>query len=155
MARITVEDCIDKISNRFELVLLASQRSRKLHTGEKSEIERQNDKDTVIALREIEEESIKVEDLKENVIKNFQTVSYLESENEDENDKITQSESSEKQQNIKIENQELNNENDILDDIIDTKEQNEEIISNNLNQDSNIDNENNPEETITKNFEAE
>ena len=57
MARITVEDCIDKFSSRFELVLVASQRARKLHSGEEPTIERDNDKNTVISLREIAEKS--------------------------------------------------------------------------------------------------
>ena len=58
MARITVEDCIDKIPSRFDLVLIASHRARKLHTGDESEIEKENDKNTVVALREIETEKI-------------------------------------------------------------------------------------------------
>ena len=53
MARITVEDCIDKFPSRFELVLVASQRARKLYSGETSTLEKDNDKNTVIALREI------------------------------------------------------------------------------------------------------
>ena len=62
MARITVEDSIDKFPSRFELVLVASQRARKLHTGDQPTVEKENDKNTVIALREIEEETIPVED---------------------------------------------------------------------------------------------
>ena len=68
MARITVEDCIDKFTSRFELVLVASQRARKLHSGEEPTIERDNDKNTVIALREIAEENIKVPDLTESAV---------------------------------------------------------------------------------------
>ena len=68
MARITVEDCVDKFPSRFELVLVASQRARKLHAGEEPTVERDNDKNTVIALREIAEEKIKVSDLTENAV---------------------------------------------------------------------------------------
>ena len=53
MARITVEDCVDKFPSRFELVLVASQRARKLYSGEQPKLEKENDKNTVIALREI------------------------------------------------------------------------------------------------------
>ena len=56
MARITVEDCVDKFPSRFELVLVASNRAKKLHSGEEPTVEKENDKNTVIALREIAEE---------------------------------------------------------------------------------------------------
>ena len=68
MARITVEDCIDKFPSRFELVLVASNRARKLFSGEKPTVEIDNDKNTVIALREIAEENIKVKDLTESAV---------------------------------------------------------------------------------------
>ena len=68
MARITVEDCIDKFPSRFELVLVASNRARKLHTGENPTVDIDNDKNTVIALREIAEENIKVDDLTESAV---------------------------------------------------------------------------------------
>ena len=64
MARITVEDCIDKFPSRFELVLVASNRARKLHSGENPTVEIDNDKNTVIALREIADEAISAEKLK-------------------------------------------------------------------------------------------
>ena len=75
MARITVEDCIDKFESRFELVLIASNRARKLHSGENPTIEKDNDKNTVIALREIAHESVKIEDMKNSLIEEYQTVS--------------------------------------------------------------------------------
>ena len=85
MARITVEDSIDKIPSRFELVLIASQRARKLYTGDQPTVEKENDKNTVIALREIEEETIPLDSLKENLINEYQTISSLDNENiEDE-----------------------------------------------------------------------
>ena len=68
MARITVEDCIDKFPSRFELVLVASNRARKLHTGEDPTVEIDNDKNTVIALREIADDNIKVSDLTESAV---------------------------------------------------------------------------------------
>ena len=68
MARVTVEDCIEKINNRFELIIVASQRARELSNGAPIEVERDNDKNTVIALREIAEENIKVPDLTESAV---------------------------------------------------------------------------------------
>ena len=86
MARITVEDCIDKIPSRFELVLLASQRARKLHTGDQPTVEKENDKNTVIALREIEDQTMSVESLKEDLINDYQSVSIFDNTNEDNED---------------------------------------------------------------------
>ena len=80
MARITVEDCIDKFESRFELVLVASNRARKLHSGESPTVEKDNDKPTVIALREIADESLLVDSLKEKLIQEYQTVQPLEEE---------------------------------------------------------------------------
>jgi len=80
MARITVEDCIDKFESRFELVLVASNRARKLHSGENPTVDKDNDKPTVIALREIAEETITIESLKSKLIEEYQTVSPLEEE---------------------------------------------------------------------------
>ena len=80
MARITVEDCIDKFPSRFELVLVASNRARKLYTGESPTIEIDNDKNTVIALREIAEETITKEKLKNDLIKEYQTNTFSEDE---------------------------------------------------------------------------
>ncbi len=80
MARITVEDCIDKFPSRFELVLVASNRARKLYTGESPTVEIDNDKNTVIALREIAEETITKEQLKNDLIKEYQTNTFSEDE---------------------------------------------------------------------------
>ena len=82
MARITVEDCIDKFPSRFELVLIASQRARKLYSGEKPTIARDNDKNSVIALREIAESKIPIEDMKESLIEEYQTITINDEENE-------------------------------------------------------------------------
>ena len=84
MARITVEDCIDKFPSRFELVLVASNRARKLYSGENPSVEIDNDKNTVIALREIAEETITVANLKNDLIEEYQTNTFSEDEDLDE-----------------------------------------------------------------------
>lgn len=72
MARVTVEDCVDKVPNRFELVLLAGHRARNISTGAEITIDRDNDKNPVVALREIADETISPEDLKEDLIHSLQ-----------------------------------------------------------------------------------
>ena len=68
MARVTVEDCIDKVDSPYELVLVAKERATQLNTGVEPTLEKDNDKNTVIALREIAEENIKVNDLTESAV---------------------------------------------------------------------------------------
>jgi DNA-directed RNA polymerase subunit omega len=72
MARVTVEDCIDKVENRFELVLLASHRARMVSSGAQITIDRDNDKNPVVALREIAETTVSPGDLKEDLIHSLQ-----------------------------------------------------------------------------------
>ena len=72
MARVTVEDCIDKVPNRFELVLLASHRARMVAAGAPITIERDNDKNPVVALREIADETVDSDDLNEDFIHSMQ-----------------------------------------------------------------------------------
>lgn len=72
MARVTVEDCIDKVDNRFELVLLASHRARLISQGAPITIDRDNDKNPVVALREIADERLSPDDLKEDLIHSLQ-----------------------------------------------------------------------------------
>jgi DNA-directed RNA polymerase subunit omega len=72
MARVTVEDCIDKVDNRFELVLLASHRARQISQGASITIDRDNDKNPVVALREIADETLSPGDLKEDLIHSLQ-----------------------------------------------------------------------------------
>jgi len=72
MARVTVEDCIDKVDNRFELVLLASHRARLISQGAAITVPRDNDKNPVVALREIADETLAPEDLKEDLIHSLQ-----------------------------------------------------------------------------------
>jgi DNA-directed RNA polymerase subunit omega len=74
MARVTVEDCVDKISNRFDLVLLAAQRARQISGGAELTLDRDRDKNPVVALREIAEETIVPTELHEAVISNLQRV---------------------------------------------------------------------------------
>ena len=85
MARITVEDCIDKFTSRFELVLVASNRARKLHSGEQPTVEKDNDKNTVIALREIASETLSQEKLKDDLIEEYQTITFTEDELSEDN----------------------------------------------------------------------
>src|SRR6186713_181549 len=72
MARVTVEDCIDKVDNRFELVLLASHRARQISQGAQITVDRDNDKNPVVALREIADETLAPDDLKEDLIHSLQ-----------------------------------------------------------------------------------
>ena len=68
MARVTVEDCIDKVESPYELVLVAKERATQLNTGIEPTLDRDNDKNTVVALREIAEENVKVNDLAESAV---------------------------------------------------------------------------------------
>ena len=72
MARVTIEDCVDKVDNRFELILLAAHRARQISQGASIGVERNADKNPVLALREIAEETLSVGDLKEDLIHSLQ-----------------------------------------------------------------------------------
>ena len=72
MARVTVEDCIDKVENRFDLVLLASHRARLIAAGQQITVDRDNDKNPVVALREIAETTMQPDDLREDLIHSLQ-----------------------------------------------------------------------------------
>ncbi|NIJ09072.1 DNA-directed RNA polymerase subunit omega [Sphingomonas vulcanisoli] len=74
MARVTVEDCVDKVPNRFDLVLLAAQRARQISGGGELTIDRDRDKNPVVALREIAEETILPEDMSESLVASLQKV---------------------------------------------------------------------------------
>jgi DNA-directed RNA polymerase subunit omega len=74
MARVTVEDCVVKVPNRFELVLLAAQRARNISRGEQLTIDRDNDKNPVVALREIAEETLVLPDLEQDLVKSLSRV---------------------------------------------------------------------------------
>ncbi|MFC3173256.1 DNA-directed RNA polymerase subunit omega [Novosphingobium bradum] len=85
MARVTVEDCVDKVPNRFDLVLLAAQRAREISGGAELTIERDRDKNPVVALREIADETVRPANLKESMINALQRV---QPEDDDEVDEI-------------------------------------------------------------------
>mgnify|MGYP000627986077 CR=1 FL=1 len=87
MARVTVEDCVDKVPNRFELVMLASHRAREIAAGDAITVDRDNDKNPVVSLREIAEESVDLKVVKEAMISNLQEVRPSE-ESEREADRI-------------------------------------------------------------------
>ena len=118
MARITVEDCIDKFPSRFELVLVASNRARKLFTGEKPTVEIDNDKNTVIALREIAEETLTIEELKNNLIEEYQVNTFVEDEEINEiEDNSEENQSTENNENTIEEETVTKNENQIVDEL--------------------------------------
>jgi DNA-directed RNA polymerase subunit omega len=74
MARVTVEDCVDKVPNRFDLVLLAAQRARQISGGAELTVDRDRDKNPVVALREIAEETVMPDEMLELVVTNLQRV---------------------------------------------------------------------------------
>jgi DNA-directed RNA polymerase subunit omega len=74
MARVTVEDCVDKIPNRFDLVLAAAQRARQISGGAELTIDRDRDKNPVVALREIAEETVRPDQLQESIVSGLQRV---------------------------------------------------------------------------------
>lgn len=76
MARVTVEDCIEVIRNRFELVLLAARRARELSAGASMTVDKDNDKNPVVALREIAEETISLDSLRESIIRSMQRATF-------------------------------------------------------------------------------
>tara|TARA_Y100000768_G_C23942861_1_gene666034 strand:+ start:20 stop:505 length:486 start_codon:yes stop_codon:yes gene_type:complete len=122
MARITVEDCIDKFPSRFELVLVASNRARKLHSGENPTVEKDNDKNTVIALREIAEETLTIDKLKNDLVEEYQTASFTEDEDLEESE------------NLNNQDQSLNE--DITED--NKSDDIEALLENNENSDDNL-----------------
>ena len=84
MARVTIEDCIKRVPNPFDLVLFATQRAKELKKGEDSELNKENDKNSVISLREIAQNKIILNDLKNEIIKSFQNNLNLLDEHEDD-----------------------------------------------------------------------
>ena len=82
MARVTVEDCVEIIPNRFELVLAAAQRAREIDLGSPLHVLRDNDKNTVVSLREIAEKHVTQSDLEEGIIRRFQKAGQIDEEDE-------------------------------------------------------------------------
>lgn len=91
MARVTVEDCILNVPNRFELVLLSAKRAREISAGSPLTVIRDNDKNPVIALREISENSVDIGALRENLIKNFQRHIFVENHESELDDETQES----------------------------------------------------------------
>lgn len=83
MARVTVEDCVDKVPNRFDLVMLASHRAREIASGSAVTVDRDNDKNPVVSLREIADETQPVDDLRERMIEASQTQIEVDEPEED------------------------------------------------------------------------
>lgn len=84
MARVTVEDCITKVRNRFDLVLYSAQRARQISAGAEIKVDRDNDKNPVVALREIAEDKVKPEDLREAIIHSMQRHVEVDEPEEDD-----------------------------------------------------------------------
>lgn len=91
MARVTVEDCVDKVSNRFDLVLLAAQRARQISGGAELTLDRDRDKNPVVALREIAEETVRPAELQDSVIGSMQKVQVDDDDTADEIGSLAQS----------------------------------------------------------------
>ena len=91
MARVTVEDCVDKIPNRFDLVLLAGQRARQISSGADLTVDRDRDKNPVVALREIAEQNVKPKQLREVLVSGMQRVLVDEEEAPEEMGNLAQS----------------------------------------------------------------
>lgn len=109
MARVTVENCIDKVQDRFELVIVASQRAKELYNGSPAMVAKDDDKNTIIALREIEENKLNIPEIKEQVILGFRhNVAFKDTE---ENNKELEFIEKEIMNDVVFEdtNQELNN----------------------------------------------
>ena len=86
MARVTVEDCVDKVSNRFDLILFAAQRARQISSGADLTIDRDRDKNPVVALREIAEQTVRPKELEESIVTSLQRVRIDE---EDETEELS------------------------------------------------------------------
>ena len=91
MARVTVEDCVDKVPNRFDLVLLAAQRAREISGGAELTVDRDRDKNPVVALREIAEQTVKPKQLKESLVQSLQRVLPADEDEADEIGSLAQS----------------------------------------------------------------
>ena len=91
MARVTVEDCIDKVSNRFDLVLVAAQRAREISGGAELTVDRDRDKNPVVALREIAEETVYPDELQDSIVTSLQRVRFEDDDEVNEMGSLSQS----------------------------------------------------------------
>ncbi len=89
MARVTVEDCVERIPNRFDLVMTAAQRSREISAGAQITLERDNDKNPVVALREIADETVEIDQLQESLVRGLQKVADMDEPEEDDQAELT------------------------------------------------------------------
>ena len=89
MARVTVEDCVEKVTNRFDLVMMAAQRARSISAGAQLSVDRDNDKNPVVALREIADETVELAALREGLIKGQQRQVEFDEPEPDEDDEPT------------------------------------------------------------------
>ena len=106
MARITVEDCIEKVQNRFDLIVLSAHRAREISAGDELTVPRDNDKNPVVSLREIAEESISSDNLREGLISSMQTqiIDDEVSDHEEHNNEETNEETNEDSPKTELEN---------------------------------------------------
>ena len=84
MARVTIEDCVEEVPNRFELIMLAAQRAKRLGSGAQMTVQRDNDKNPVVSLREIAAKTILPEDLREELIRSYQRVVSMDEEDSED-----------------------------------------------------------------------
>ncbi|AOL22443.1 DNA-directed RNA polymerase subunit omega [Erythrobacter litoralis] len=91
MARVTVEDCVDKVPNRFDLVLLAAQRAREISGGSELTVDRDRDKNPVVALREVAEQTVRPKDLQESLVVSLQKILPDDEDDADEIGSLSQS----------------------------------------------------------------
>ena len=91
MARVTVEDCVDKVPNRFDLVMLAARRAREIASGNAPTVDRDNDKNPVVALREIAEQTIRPKELHESLVTGLQKILPDDEDDADEIGSLSQS----------------------------------------------------------------
>lgn len=84
MARVTVEDCVEKVPNRYELLMVAAQRAKDIEAGSPLQVDRDNDKNSVVALREIAENKVSIEELQHSLVMNLQKYVEVEEPEEEE-----------------------------------------------------------------------
>lgn len=122
MARVTVEDCVQRIPNRFDLVMIAAQRGRSIGAGAPLSVERDNDKNAVVALREIAEGTVDLKELENNLIQSLQKVVEVEEPPEEEMDLLAI------QRELSVEQSEPQMEEEIVEDVLHVEgEDNNEI----------------------------
>lgn len=122
MARVTVEDCVQRIPNRFELVMIAAQRGRNIGAGAPLSVERDNDKNAVVALREIAEGTVDLKELENNLIQSLQKVVEVEEPPEEEMDLLAI------QRELTVEQGEAKVEEEMVEDVLHVEEEDADEI---------------------------